>query len=284
MKYTVEGFPNEKIINFRVSNIQIIKASTYITDIGYFPDTTLHKVVRKTGIGENIICFCTKGKGYVQIGNELREVSQNQYFVIPKHSSHKYFSGVVDGWGLYFIHLSGSEADHFCSIQKGVQKGLTRSQLNMVYSIIENLIKLLEESTSRENIMYVNQAVEFLITSLQVYEENKIRYSRQEEIIYQFLNYIETNLSKKISLKLLLKELNVSQGVLYKLTHERYNVSPMQYVYEMKCDIAAELLVTTNLKVAVIAHQVGFEDQYHFSKKFKTLTNLSPSEYRKANR
>lgn len=284
MNYTIEGFPNEKIINFRRNHVEIIKGSTYITDIGCFPNTTLHQVIRKQGIEENIICLCIKGRGYVQIKNEIREVKKNDYFVIPKNYPHKYFSGIIDGWGLYFIHVAGVNADQFCENHKGVQKGLTHTQLHMVYSILDNLINLLDTSTSEENIIYVNTAVEFLQTSLQIYEMNKATISLEDEIIAQFLNYVENNLAKKVSIKILLSELNVSQAFLYKLTHERFNVSPMQYVYEMKLDIAAELLLTTNLKVANIAHRVGFVDQYHFSRKFKALTGMSPIEYRNTNK
>jgi len=44
--------------------------------------------------------------------------------------------------------------------------------------------------------------------------------------------------------------------------------------------MAKKLLKNTGLSVKDIAEQVGFPDPFHFSKSFKALTGISPSQYR----
>lgn len=284
MKYINEGFPEERIINYRRSKIQIQKDNTYVTDIGFFPITELHKVDRAAGIEENIICFCTKGKGYVQIEGAVREVNANEYFIIPKQKSHRYFSGIIDGWGLYFIHLSGNKADRFCQAHKRFGNELSQAQLNIVYNVLYNCIKTLEKSPSSDNVKFVNKSVDYLLDSLLNFELNKNMHNAHDELVYSFVNYLETNISYKVSLNDLLQELNVSQGTLYTVVKKKYNVTPMQYVFNLKVNLAADLLKTTNHKVSKISRMVGFDDQYHFSKKFKNITGISPTEYRNLNR
>ncbi len=283
MKYINEGFPNEKIINYRRNKIDIIMDDVYVTDIGYFPVTKLHKVERKEGIKENIICFCTKGKGYVQIGDAIREVNKNEYFIIPQNTPHKYFSGVKDGWGLYFIHVSGQKADCFCKSKNKIGIQLKQSQLNIIYNVIYNLILQLEQNINNDNIQFVNTSVNYLIELLKNCEHNQNSYGKKEELVFKFQNYLETNTDKKISIFDLIDELNVSQGTLYEAVKNKYDVTPMQYVFNMKLNIAADLLITTDYKVSKIAVKVGFDDQYHFSKKFKSVTGVSPTQYRKLN-
>ncbi|MBW7457392.1 helix-turn-helix domain-containing protein [Paenibacillus sepulcri] len=45
---------------------------------------------------------------------------------------------------------------------------------------------------------------------------------------------------------------------------------------------AKELLVATDLKVAAIALECGFDSLPHFHRMFKRLTGSAPAEYRQA--
>jgi two-component system response regulator YesN len=53
------------------------------------------------------------------------------------------------------------------------------------------------------------------------------------------------------------------------------------YLNEVKCRKAAELLETTNWKVYKIAFEVGFHDDKYFIRVFKKLFGMSPKAYRK---
>ena len=57
-------------------------------------------------------------------------------------------------------------------------------------------------------------------------------------------------------------------------------ISPMHYVWKVRLESAARLLLGTNDTMAQIAEKTGFSDAFHFSHKFKTTYGLSPREYR----
>ncbi|MFW9940478.1 MAG: helix-turn-helix transcriptional regulator [Candidatus Thorarchaeota archaeon] len=54
-----------------------------------------------------------------------------------------------------------------------------------------------------------------------------------------------------------------------------------QYLNEIKCRKAAELLENTNWKVYKIAFEVGFRDDKYFIRVFEKLFGMSPQAYRK---
>ncbi len=67
------------------------------------------------------------------------------------------------------------------------------------------------------------------------------------------------------------------------LSHEfrkYYQVTPGTYLRRLRVDFAAKRLQKTTLPLAEIAIASGFADQAHFSRTFRRLTNLTPSQFR----
>jgi two-component system, response regulator YesN len=58
-------------------------------------------------------------------------------------------------------------------------------------------------------------------------------------------------------------------------------VSPMEYLTNLRIDKAKALLSDdSSIMLKDIAEIVGYSNQYYFSRIFKIITGLSPSEYR----
>jgi AraC-like DNA-binding protein len=55
--------------------------------------------------------------------------------------------------------------------------------------------------------------------------------------------------------------------------------TPYGMLMRLKMDRAAELLLHSNLMVKEIATAVGFDDPYHFSRVFKRVRGLSPTDF-----
>jgi AraC-like DNA-binding protein len=55
---------------------------------------------------------------------------------------------------------------------------------------------------------------------------------------------------------------------------------PIQYLTQWRMQIAAKRLADPNVKIAVVAHEVGYESEAAFSRAFKKLVGRSPSQWR----
>ena len=62
------------------------------------------------------------------------------------------------------------------------------------------------------------------------------------------------------------------------------NISPHRYIIELRIAQAKFLLSTTNVKIYDIAKSIGYDDPFYFSKAFKKMTGLSPSDFREKNK
>lgn len=76
--------------------------------------------------------------------------------------------------------------------------------------------------------------------------------------------------------------LNVSPGYLSDMLRALTGMNAQQHIHNKLIEKAKEILTSTPLSVSEIAYQLGFEYPQSFSKLFKTKTNVSPLEYRKA--
>jgi transcriptional regulator GlxA family with amidase domain len=54
----------------------------------------------------------------------------------------------------------------------------------------------------------------------------------------------------------------------------------MELVYRLKIEKATKLLSRTDLPTKKIAELCGFENIYHFSRRFKTMTGIPPARFR----
>ncbi len=77
-------------------------------------------------------------------------------------------------------------------------------------------------------------------------------------------------------------DLGMCYSGLRRLFKSRTGYSPAKYLARIKMQIARPRLLTTDDSVKAIAMDLGFEDPYHFSRRFKQLTGLAPQDYREA--
>ena len=57
--------------------------------------------------------------------------------------------------------------------------------------------------------------------------------------------------------------------------------SPIQYFIHMKIQRACYLLDSTAMSVKEVAATLGYDDMYYFSRLFKKVLGIAPSDYRR---
>lgn len=76
------------------------------------------------------------------------------------------------------------------------------------------------------------------------------------------------------------KECMVSECYFRRLFYKCYGKSPTRFRNECKIEKAKKLLMSDVLSVTEISQMAGFSDIYYFSKVFKSITGVSPKNYR----
>ena len=108
--------------------------------------------------------------------------------------------------------------------------------------------------------------------------------SLDEKLIKKAITCVEKNLSEsKFSVEDLSRELGMSRVYLYKKLMAITGKSPVEFIRIIRLKRGAQLLEKSQLTVAEIAYEVGFNSPRYFSKYFKEEYGMLPTAYIKAN-
>jgi AraC family transcriptional regulator len=88
--------------------------------------------------------------------------------------------------------------------------------------------------------------------------------------------------TRPLSLQELAAGACLSAGYLSRVFRQHYGVGPVAAFELLRLARAATLLVRSNLSVAAVAHDCGFANPYHFSRRFHRSYGQPPGRYRHA--
>lgn len=74
---------------------------------------------------------------------------------------------------------------------------------------------------------------------------------------------------------------NLSENYFRLLFREQTGMSPKSYLDQLRLNRAIELVCSGRDRIGDVARRLGFEDRYYFCRRFKELTGMTPTEYRR---
>ncbi|MCR6095083.1 response regulator [Salipaludibacillus agaradhaerens] len=95
------------------------------------------------------------------------------------------------------------------------------------------------------------------------------------------LAHIDQHYQSKIGIKEVANAVHLNPNYLSVLFKEHLGITFSDYVTRRRLQHAKHLLLSTNLPVAVIAEQAGYQTAKYFIKLFKDNEGITPSQYRK---
>lgn len=113
------------------------------------------------------------------------------------------------------------------------------------------------------------------MSSVEILPADREFLSRLTDVIYAHLA------ERALSSGLLADKLCMSQSQLNRKVKSITGFSTAEYILQMRMERARRLLASTEISVGEIAARCGFEDQSHFTRSFKAIFGLTPTQYRR---
>ncbi|QHT70882.1 response regulator [Rhodocytophaga rosea] len=102
----------------------------------------------------------------------------------------------------------------------------------------------------------------------------------EEQFFQKIVSIIEINISdEEFRVETLEKELDISHLQLYRKIKALTNQSPGEFIRNYRLQKATQLLLTGQYTVSQVAYQVGFNNLSYFTKAFRQVYGVTPSQY-----
>lgn len=93
------------------------------------------------------------------------------------------------------------------------------------------------------------------------------------------LHYLEQRLDRPLTVEQICRDNMIGRSQLQRLFHEQTGGGVMEYFSRMKVKAARQMIREGRLNFTQIAEALGFQSVHYFSRRFKSICGMSPSEY-----
>ena len=98
--------------------------------------------------------------------------------------------------------------------------------------------------------------------------------------IEQSIAYMTRHLDEPLQVATLAAQANISPSHFFAIFKRQIGCTPIDYFIRLRMQHACRLLDETMLSVKEVAATLGYDDPFYFSRIFKSVNNVAPSEYR----
>ena len=168
------------------------------------------------------------------------------------------------------LHLSEKEKSVILGIFKNIEDELKSTIDDFSQDVIVSQVELLLNYSNR---FYKRQFITRKAVSNDL-------LAKSEDLLSDYFNN-ETALMKGLpTVQFLAEELHVSPRYLSDMLRSLTGQNAQQHIHNKLIEKAKEILSVSNLSVAEVAYQLGFERPQSFNKIFKKKTHLTPVEFK----
>jgi AraC-like DNA-binding protein len=237
------------------------------------------------------ILHIVQGRGVLRIRNQTYPLEPGQGCIIPPETVHRYETEGSESWTYFWFSFHGLKAEQLIKKAK-------LSYDNPVFTIEDKqniyyaLRKLKEAGLLNDKQLY-SEVTELKVLALLYFyfaelieaAEDAGEYARtelhRELYVKKAVQFIEINFFKKITIADVADSVGLNASYLGHLFKKQMMVTPQQYLCRFRIEKAIQYMHNPSVSIKEISQSVGYEDPYLFSRMFRQIKRMPPSEYRK---
>ena len=210
-----------------------------------------------------LIHYWIDGKGTFSVEGKTYKVSKGEIFIICPGQVTVYTADADDPWHYAWIGFSGKEAERIRTLPPV-----------MPYHA-ETFLRVAEFAR-----MGVTNCEIYLSHIYEIFYYLFSNSGTNSDVCKQVKDYIRLNYMQELSVESISARFTLNRRYLSRIFKAKYGVAIKEYIVSVRISKAAEFL-GAGYNVSEAALMSGYPDQFGFSKMFRKVMGVSPSEYRK---
>ena len=242
------------------------------------------------------LIWITRGNGKLKTDFAEYDFEQNALFAFSPYQPFVFLSNNITGIAIYF------HSDFFCIHKHQTEVTCNGDLFNNIYqppfilvdeklqatfeALIEGIKTEMQNPGLAQYELLISYMKIFLIAAARLKTEQQPQTMQtlpgvKEPFILQNLkDSIEKDFKTKHSASQYASSLNISSNALARITKNHFNKTLTSLISERIIIEAKRELYLTNKPIKKIAYELGYDDEYYFSRFFKKNTDISPQTYR----
>jgi AraC-like DNA-binding protein len=226
--------------------------------------------VGRTAPLEHTLFYTLKGHGKLRTEDHEYTLLENTLAILPTKQSFE-VSIVADQWDIIWLNLANTKRWQHIALEQA--RVINNQKLEPLHFAMEILYSE-PDASLREGVFPILSY--YLNAALLGGNQNKTNTRLQS-----LFQNIEKRLQYDWTIEAMCEQLHYSPPHLHRLCQAQFGKSPIQKLIHLRMERAKSLLLNTRWPVQHIAGYVGYNNIFNFSKSFKKLVGISPSEYRR---
>lgn len=279
-----DGFRDEKYMivpteSFAEYMAHPLIRAAYLTDVGFFPKAKEHYREREEGADQYILIYCTEGKGVIEVEDQIYRLEKSDAFCIPRNVRHKYYADEKEPWSILWVHFKGENTNYFPLEERKIVHINSRHSDNRMMVLFNLLFRVLERNYTIGNFIYISQVLSLILSEI-YFREKVDESSVQDRHVTMVIRYMYQHLHENLTLEEISEEVKLSKSYLNAVFKAQTGKSPVEFFIHLKMQEACKLLKSTDYYIYEVSSELGYTDQYYFSRIFKKVVGVSPKDYK----
>lgn len=282
--YLRHGFPGERL---HVLPQPLVKdalardptSHLLVTDAGFFPHAAQHGRVRRSGAPQTIVILCADGAGRCEVEGTWHDIVAGQVVIIPERTPHSYYADPTDPWSIWWLHVAGSDVP---ALLRSI--GLTAREptapLSDPLPLVELVATICDDLAADETAASLTAAAGAAWHLLARLAAERSTRDVNHEPIARVQVHLRENLSSPTSVPDLAAMAGFSGSHFSARFRAATGYTVLEYVKRLRMARARQLLMSTETPITDVASAVGYSDPLYFSRQFRAVNHVSPSQFR----
>jgi AraC-like DNA-binding protein len=284
-----EGFPGQRIVVLPPSVLalaqrQPLTAGLLPTDAGCFPRAAGHLRERPDGAEQAIFIYCVQGAGWCELAGERHAIRAGELLVIPPRTRHAYGADDRKPWTIHWFHAQGGLVSRYLEALNvpAARPVVFLGDDPQVLALFAEVLDVLEHGYTPQQMLHAAHALAHLLAvMIRRRHESWREQPDARQKITRTLAYMKQHLDQPLQLDTLAALASLSRSRYATLFKAQTGYAPLDYFNRLRMHLACQLLDTTDLNVKTIADRLGYQDPLYFSRVFRSVTEVSPVQYRR---
>jgi len=284
-----EGFKGERLTRLprtvlAESARHPLLAALRVTDAGFFPTARGHTIHREQGSETSLLIHCTHGAGWMSLDSqEIRAVRPHDFVWLPAYRGYAYGASPEAPWTILWAHIEGPETEswrhHLAMPERGGIRQMSEATSAIVARLMDETSRSLEKGYTQTDQVVAVSSIRAALSYVAQTPASSASPQGERRVIAT-IDWMADHLALSPQLAELAALAAVSVPH-YTATFRRLTgFSPINYHTRLRIQRASVLLETTESSIVEIAHDLGFDDAFYFSRLFRQIVGHSPRQYR----